>query len=194
MSLLTFRLIWIPLLFVAVSLRAHEPFLLLTKNADGTFTAETGFSDQSSPEGLKLILRDRNTTELLSEHALPATGKLTLKIPSVPYRVTFDGGPGHKVSKPGPEAEAPPGAAPTAPAQPTAVVAETPKPAVLMVAAAATQTPPTTPALAPAVAPSAAPLTNTDADLTRIALVVGIFFLFGGIAFALGYGAGRRSR
>jgi hypothetical protein len=158
---------------------AHEPYLLLTANADGTFTAEAGFSDGASVAGLKLIVRDRGTGEVRSEHTVPGSGKLTLPIPAAPYRVVFEGGSGHRISKPGPEREA--AAEPSNPVPPSAPAAD----ALPAAPAPAPATAPT--ALAPP--PSSAPRDDTP----RVALIVGIFFLFGSIAFALGYGAGRRA-
>jgi hypothetical protein len=159
---------------------AHEPYLLLTANADGTFTAEAGFSDGVSVAGLKLIVRDRGTGEVRSEHTVPASGKLTLPIPPAPYRVVFEGGSGHRISKPGPEREA--AADPSNPVPPPP---------------AAGDAPPVAPAPAPATTPTALAPPTTSAprdDTPRVVLIVGIFFLFGSIAFALGYGAGRRAR
>lgn len=157
---------------------AHEPYLLLTANADGTFTAEAGFSDGVSVAGLKLVVRDRGTGEVRSEHTVPASGKLTLPIPSAPYRVVFEGGSGHRISKPGPEREA--AAEPSNPVPPPPAAAD-----ALPVA----------PALAPTRTVLAPPASLAPRDDTlRVVLIVGIFFLFGSIAFALGYGAGRRSR
>ena len=157
---------------------AHEPYLLLTANADGTFTAEAGFSDGVSVAGLKLIVRDRGTGEVRSEHTVPASGKLTLPIPPAPYRVVFEGGSGHRISKPGPEREA--AAGPSNPVPPTTAAAD-----ALLVAPAPATTP-----TALASPTSSAPRDDTP----RVVLIVGIFFLFGSIAFALGYGAGRRAR
>lgn len=172
-----FRSLWSALLLLlaaAGSLRAHEPYLLLTANADGTFTVEAGFSDGLSAQGLKIAVRDRGTGELLSEHRLPESAELRLKAPAVPYRVEFDGGTGHRISKPGPELEV---IAPPSP--PSAAAAESP--AIEVTAASA-------PAKSPAPA-----ITPRD-DTPRMVLIAGIFFLFGSIAFALGYSSGRRAR
>jgi hypothetical protein len=174
------RLVFMLLALAAApeALRAHEPFLLLTDNADGTFTAEAGFSDNTSPAGLKLLLRDRATGEITAEHALPANGKLTLKRPPAPYRVVFEGGPGHRVSKPGPWPEETTTEPAGSPRRETRDAAPPPAAEV--------------PAL-----PSQATPSETSAgtsETLRVALVVGIFFLFGTVAFALGHAAGRRSR
>ena len=157
---------------------AHEPYLLLTANADGTFTAEAGFSDGVSVAGLKLIVRDRGTGEVRSEHTVPASGKLTLPIPPAPYRVVFEGGSGHRISKPGPERETAAGPSDSIP-PPTAAVDWPPAS--------------TAPASVPPAMATPAGAAPPD-DTARVVLIVGIFFVFGSIAFALGFGAGRRAR
>lgn len=191
---------WFALIVVAVPAAAHEPYLLLVANPNGTFTAEAGFSDAASPEGLKLTLRDRTSGEVISEHALPKSGILTMKTPAVPYRVAFDGGPGHRVSKPGPDAETTPSSLTVI--QPPAV--EPTSTPVSMVEAVGTgrTSPFTTPTST--VGPNAAPVRVSSAtpverdqsfgEFLRVALLVGIFFLFGSIAFAFGYGAGLQAR
>lgn len=86
---------------------AHEPFMQLTVSPDGLLLVETGFSDDGSVAGLPLVLRERATNNTLAAHILPEDGRLAVPIPAVPYRVTFDAGPGHKLSQIGPEARAP---------------------------------------------------------------------------------------
>ncbi len=159
------------LLWCAGAARAHEPYLLVSARDDGTFTAEAGYSDGVSVEGLRLLVRDRGSGELLSEHRLPAGGKLTLPRPARPYRVVFEGGPGHRLTKPGPEpgtedrATSPDISRAAAPAPPAPEASTTP--------------------------PSAG---TPPGETLRVMLVAGILFLFGAVAFALGFGAGRRSR
>lgn len=173
-----------------LALRGHEPFLLLTAGPDGALLVETGFSDGASPEGLKLLVRDRGTGEVTAEHTLPSSGKLTLAIPAAPYRVVFDAGPGHRVSKPGPErpAEGAGGAA----AGPTTVSADaTPGSASPAGRIGATQPPSTAGATVPLQSPAA---TALGSEAVRVWLATGIFFLFGTAAFGLGYLAGRKSR
>jgi len=159
---------------LAVVVAAHEPYLRLTANADGTVTAEAGFSDNADVAGQKLVVRDRTTGATLGGHVLPAGGRLTFAPPPGPYRVVFEGGAGHRISKPGPERETA-AAAVAAPVElgPVAValVVEPPVPGMTSV---------------PAVA--------QGGDLIRLVLVVGIVFLFGTVAFALGYAAGRHTR
>lgn len=167
---LRFALSLLTVLVCSLTARAHEAYLLLTANADGTVAVETGFSDGSSSAGLKLLVRDSATSQTLAEHVLPEGGKFTLTPPATAYRVTFDGGPGHRVSKSGPLREVP-AATPATPA---------------VVATAAVPT-------APEVVPVAPPSPPETSHTLRLALVVGIFFLFGTLSFGLGYAAGRRT-
>lgn len=153
-------------------MQAHEPYLQLTATADGTFTAEAGFSDGASVEGLPIFLRARATGETLGEHKLPASGKLTLPIPAVPYRVTFDGGPGHKLSKIGPE----PIAAQTMSDENVRVSAPPQKDS---------ETP-----LSPTVHAEASPTVPVDSPEMRV--TVAVIFLLTVLSFGLGYIAGRR--
>lgn len=177
--------LWAAVLVAAA--QAHEPYLLLTANAEGEFLAEAGYSDMASVEGLKLLVRNRDTGETLSEHTLPENGMIVLPIPAVPYRVTFDGGPGHRISKPGPEAPKPAATAAVAAApELREQTKETPA------AAASAPAAPETAVAQVATVPSSSSAVSGADETVRIALVVGIFFLFGAIAFALGYGAGRR--
>jgi hypothetical protein len=185
------------LLLGAAALRAHEPHLLLTDHGNGTFTAEAGFSDGASPEGLKLLLRERSTGAVLAEHTLPASGKLTLPRPGAPYRVVFDAGPGHRVSKPGPWPESEPATAPVAadkaavPAAMSAAAAAKGSAAASGAAGAGGGAAGTSDAAGAAATPVAA---EGAGETARMALVAGVFFLFGTAAFALGHAAGRRAR
>lgn len=82
---------------------AHKPLLTVEDNGDGTIYVETGFSDGSSGAGHKIILKDKETGDVLSELTIPEEGYMEeIPIPTVPYTVTFDAGPGHVVEKDGP--------------------------------------------------------------------------------------------
>jgi hypothetical protein len=163
-------------LFSFGSARAHEPYLLLKHNGDGTFTAETGFSDGSDVAGLKLLVRSRGSGETLGEHTLPAGGKLTLPIPSTPYRVTFDGGPGHKISKPGPDA-------PVAPAAKAAAAPPAEETGTRMAASDAS-----------GGSSRSSPDARALGERRDVWLIVSLVFALAVVSFALGYaaGAGRR--
>ncbi len=141
-----------------VPVLAHEPFLGIFDNGDGTIAIEAGFSDGASTAGVKVQVRDLASDRVLDERPLDAAGLLTLPMPSVPYRVRFDGGPGHTLAREGPFTER--AAAPPPVASPDPL--------------------PTSPGPVPAAK-------GIDSSL---ALLVGVFFLFGAVAYGLGYWAG----
>lgn len=91
------------LLFCYGAVFAHSPLLSVEANSDGTLYVEGGFSNGSSAAGVKLYLKDKETGEVLWEGVFPENGSIILPIPNAPYTVTFDGGPGHLITKDGPE-------------------------------------------------------------------------------------------
>jgi len=86
----------------AAVLYAHTPLLTVEDNGDGTIFVQGGFSNGASAGGVKLYLKDAATGEKLYDGVFPDIGETNLDIPSVPYTVTFDAGPGHIVVKDGP--------------------------------------------------------------------------------------------
>ncbi len=88
--------------FVSGILFAHTPLLTVEDNGDGTIFVQGGFSNGSGAGGVKLYLKDAASGEILYDGVFPDIGELDLEIPSVPYTVTFDAGPGHIVVKDGP--------------------------------------------------------------------------------------------
>jgi hypothetical protein len=90
-------------LCVPSAVLAHKPLLTVEDNGDGTIYVETGFSDGSSGAGHKIILKDQESGDVLSDLTIPEEGYIEeIPIPNVPYTVTFDAGPGHVVVKDGP--------------------------------------------------------------------------------------------
>ncbi|MGP1576993.1 MAG: hypothetical protein ACTTH7_05825 [Treponema sp.] len=81
---------------------AHTPLLTVEDNGDGTIFVQGGFSNGASAGGVKLYLTSVATGEKLWEGVFPEIGELDVDIPSEPYTVTFDAGPGHIVVKDGP--------------------------------------------------------------------------------------------
>ncbi|PID57604.1 hypothetical protein CSB45_07200 [candidate division KSB3 bacterium] len=130
---------------------AHKPLLSVEDNGDGTIYVETGFSDGSSGAGHTIILKAKDSGDVLSETKIPAEGYIEeLPMPSVPYTVSFDAGPGHVVIQDGPFAEGAAEAA--APAEEPAEAAPATGEDTTATAAQAT----TAPAAAAAPAPAAA--------------------------------------
>lgn len=91
------------LLFCRFAVFAHSPLLSVEANGDGTIYVEGGFSNGAGAAGVKLYLKDKETGEVLWDGVFPENGSINLPIPNVPYTVTFDGGPGHLITKDGPE-------------------------------------------------------------------------------------------
>ncbi len=81
---------------------AHKPLLSVSDNNDGTMSIEGGFSDGSSAAGHKIILRNKETGEILRETKVGEDGTLDLKKPAVNFTVTLDAGEGHLVTQVGP--------------------------------------------------------------------------------------------
>lgn len=170
------RILWCILVLAGgVVARGHESYLVLKALPGGVLEIEAGFSTNESPQGLAVTLRNRENGAVIAEHKLPGDGFLSVPRPKTPYRVEFDAGPGHRISKVGPLHEE--GALEPEKAAPANAAAS-----------AAPQTSMEMPATPNA---AAAP---SGGETQRMLWVAGIFFLFGTGAFALGYGAGRASR
>ncbi|UTC61801.1 hypothetical protein E4O00_03175 [Treponema sp. OMZ 788] len=91
------------LMMCSILLFAHSPLLTVEDNGDGTIYVQGGFSNGATAAGVKLYLTDKATGQKIWEGEFPDVGELNLPIPSVPYTVTFDAGPGHIIVKEGPE-------------------------------------------------------------------------------------------
>lgn len=86
----------------ASPVRAHTLYMNLVDNEDGTVLVEAMFSTGGSGAGLPLILEDEDQ-QVIAKMKLDENGEATFEIPDQPYTVFLDGGPGHRVRKPGPE-------------------------------------------------------------------------------------------
>lgn len=96
-----FFLIIILTIIVIRSIDAHEIFLFVEDNNDGTVTILAEHTGGSSVKGAKVVLRDKYTGQPLFQTKLNETGQLRVKIPTVPYTVTLDMGKDHRVTKTG---------------------------------------------------------------------------------------------
>jgi hypothetical protein len=81
---------------------AHTPLLFLEDNGDGTLFIQTGLSTGESSGGSKIIVREKETGQPLSDFSMPNSGKINIPLPKAPYTVTLDMGAGHTVTKTGP--------------------------------------------------------------------------------------------
>ena len=96
-------LLIIAVLCVPTAVLAHKPLLTVEDNGDGTIYVETGFSDGSSGAGHKILIRDKENGDVLSELTIPEEGYIEeIPMPGVAYTVTFNAGPGHAAVKDGP--------------------------------------------------------------------------------------------
>lgn len=157
------RLVLVGLLLIPVALWAHTPLLVVEDNEDGTIFIEAGFSNGASAAGTAIILRSKATDEVLWEGKMVEEGAMDIPMPSEPYTVTLNAGPGHVVTKDGPEpAGGFGGAAPAA--EPEASPA--PAPAAQTAAADSSQTVWTPAATMGAVPPSPA----SPIEIVRVVL------------------------
>eukprot|EP01029_Cantina_marsupialis_P028865 TRINITY_DN778106_c0_g1_i1.p2 TRINITY_DN778106_c0_g1~~TRINITY_DN778106_c0_g1_i1.p2 ORF type:complete len:165 (-),score=19.56 TRINITY_DN778106_c0_g1_i1:79-573(-) len=88
------------LISLPISLLAHSLVLSVFDNEDGTLTASGMFNTGESAAGA-IVKLESNSGEILYEKRLPDEGELTINIPSTPYKVILEGGPGHVAIKDG---------------------------------------------------------------------------------------------
>ncbi|MDY0094018.1 MAG: hypothetical protein RBT80_15090 [Candidatus Vecturithrix sp.] len=160
MKIKLFILLVVVLLRAPSAVFAHKPLLTVEDNGDGTIYVETGFSDGSSGAGHKIILKHKETGDVLSEQTVPEEGYIEeIPMPNSPYTITFDAGPGHVVVKDGPfSAEAAEAAETTAPAAVEAKAEASPEEKAVEAPAAPPQPAPVQAAAAEAVQPVQQPM------------------------------------
>ncbi|MCR5813493.1 MAG: hypothetical protein K6G15_03225 [Desulfovibrio sp.] len=79
---------------------AHSPIFDCSDNGDGTISCEGGFSDGSSASGVAIHVQDASG-KVLEELKLDKNSEITFKKPAGDYKVMFDAGAGHQVTKAG---------------------------------------------------------------------------------------------
>lgn len=79
---------------------AHSPIFDCSDNGDGTISCEGGFSDGSSASGVAIHVQDASG-KAIEELKLDKNSEITFKKPAGDYKVTFDAGAGHQVTKEG---------------------------------------------------------------------------------------------
>ena len=87
------------LAFPAAAL-AHSPIFDCSDNGDGTISCEGGFSDGSSAAGVAIHVQDASG-KAIKELKLDKNSEITFKKPAGAYKVMFDAGAGHQVTKDG---------------------------------------------------------------------------------------------
>ncbi len=79
---------------------AHSPIFDCSDNGDGTVSCEGGFSDGSSASGVAIHVQDASGKSI-QELKLDKNSEISFKKPAGAYKVTFDAGAGHQVTKEG---------------------------------------------------------------------------------------------
>jgi hypothetical protein len=87
------------IILMAAEVLAHTPLCSCYENGDGTITCEGGFSDGSSASGVMIKVTDKKGNILIKDK-MDEYSEFTFDIPSSPYKVIFDAGPGHEVEIP----------------------------------------------------------------------------------------------
>lgn len=82
-------------------LYAHSPVLQISDNEDGTMEVFGGFSTGQSAAGAKLVIKSAINSKVIYESRVPKSGYLTINVPTEPYTVLLDSGPGHRIEKNG---------------------------------------------------------------------------------------------
>lgn len=191
---------------------AHSPRMLVDDLGDGTIYIDVGFSDGSSGAGHRVVIKEKETGRVLSEHRVPAESAVEIPMPTVPYIVVFDAGPGHETEQDGPftpRADAGQDtAAPTSPAATSAtatrdappVTRDQPAtPPVGMDTPAPTQpaaTPPASMAEAASIAPGTPMSPGAEMAwkmmlMTQVVSTVLLALIFGALLFWIGYSVGK---
>jgi hypothetical protein len=114
------RLILLAMVLLPAALWAHTPLLVVEDNGDGTIYIEGGFSNGASAAGTDIIVRSKESDEILWQGKLPEESYVEIDMPGEAYTVTLDAGPGHVVTEDGPEPAGGFGAVTTADAEETA--------------------------------------------------------------------------
>ncbi len=96
------KLFLILLVLVPAALWAHTPLLVVEDNGDGTIYIEAGFSNGASAAGTDIIIKLKASGEIFWQGKM-GEDYIEHEMPSEPYTVTLDAGPGHVVTKDGPE-------------------------------------------------------------------------------------------
>lgn len=80
---------------------AHTLLLNVFDNEDNTITVEGIFNTGQSAPGAQVRLESLITGEVLYTKRLPDESELNIQIPTEPYQIVLDGGPGHQMVQEG---------------------------------------------------------------------------------------------
>ena len=96
------KILVLAMLLVTAAVWAHTPLLLVEDNGDGTIYIEAGFSNGSSAAGTDILIKLKSSGEVFWQGKM-GEDYIETEMPSESYTVTLDAGPGHIVTKDGPE-------------------------------------------------------------------------------------------
>lgn len=80
---------------------AHTLIMNVFDNDDNTITVEGLYSTGQKTMGAMIRLESLVSGEILFKQRFPQESELTISIPSEPYQVVLDGGPGHVIVEKG---------------------------------------------------------------------------------------------
>jgi hypothetical protein len=89
------------ILIIGLKLSAHTLLMNVFDNEDNTITVSGAFSTGQPAVGAMVRLEALNTAQILYKKRLPENSELSITIPSEPYQIVLDGGPGHQIVKDG---------------------------------------------------------------------------------------------
>ena len=93
--------IFLILLIFQSSLFSHSLLLNVFDNEDNTITIEALFSTGEPALGAQIRLESIVDGKVIHKERFSNESELTIKIPTQPYLIILDGGPGHKIIKDG---------------------------------------------------------------------------------------------
>lgn len=88
-------------MLVYVQLYSHTLVMNIIENGDDTITVVGMFNTGESAAGALVKLEALDSMEILFQQRLSNENEITVNIPTVPYKIILDGGPGHTVEKMG---------------------------------------------------------------------------------------------
>lgn len=80
---------------------SHTIFMQVIDNEDNTITVEGEYSTGEKTIGAQVRLESLLTGAILFKKRIPVDDELIIKIPTEPYQIVLDGGPGHVFVKEG---------------------------------------------------------------------------------------------
>ncbi|MFA5704168.1 MAG: hypothetical protein WC982_11710 [Advenella sp.] len=89
------------LILLQIELYSHTLVMDMMDNGDNTITVVGMFNTGESAAGAMIIVEALDSGEILFQQRLSNDNEIIIQIPTLPYKVILDGGPGHTVEKAG---------------------------------------------------------------------------------------------